>query len=127
MQHAAYLNKNRKFEDVDFEKVKQDINEIQKINRQLPPSSEFKNKVLGENQLTMQKNLYFKQNDGNGTGDYTDTYTEDVSMSVNNININEHPSNDRSFPVKNITSPKGNAIGKDNIQTFEKQYNSPKV
>jgi hypothetical protein len=28
MQHAAYLNKNRKFEDVDFEKVKQDINEI---------------------------------------------------------------------------------------------------
>jgi|APCry1669190119_1035276.scaffolds.fasta_scaffold26591_2 hypothetical protein len=49
MQHAAYLNKNRKFEDVDFEKVKQDINEIQKINRQLPPSSEFKNKVLGEN------------------------------------------------------------------------------
>jgi hypothetical protein len=63
----------------------------------------------------MQKNPYFKQNDGNGTADYTDTYTEDVSMSVNNININEHPSNDRSFPVKNITSPKGNAIGKDNI------------
>jgi len=48
MQHAAYLNKNRKFEDVDFEKVKQDINEIQKINRQLPSS--IKNKVVGENQ-----------------------------------------------------------------------------
>jgi hypothetical protein len=35
-------------------------------------------------------------------------------MSVNNININEHPSNDRSYPVKNITSPKGNVLAKDN-------------
>ena len=41
-------------------------------------------------------------------------------MSINNININEHPSNDRSFPAKNITSPKGNALSKDNIKTFEK-------
>jgi hypothetical protein len=35
-------------------------------------------------------------------------------MSVNNININEHPSNDRSYPVKNATSPKVIALGKDN-------------
>jgi hypothetical protein len=35
-------------------------------------------------------------------------------MSVNNININENPSNDRTYPVKNITSLKGNPIGKDN-------------
>ena len=42
----------------------------------------------------------------NATIDNTDTYTEDVSMSVNNVNMNEHPATDRTYPVKNITIPK---------------------
>lgn len=62
----------------------------------------------------------------NGTNDNTETYTEDVSMSVNNINMNEHQAIDRAYPVKSITSPKQNAMGNGNSQTFEKQYNSPK-
>jgi hypothetical protein len=41
-------------------------------------------------------------------------------MSVNNINMNENSAIDRTYPVKTITSPKSNAIGIGNSQTFEK-------
>ena len=41
--------------------------------------------------------------------------------------MNEHPAIDRTYPVKTITSPKSNAMGIGNSQTFEKQYNSPKI
>jgi hypothetical protein len=41
-------------------------------------------------------------------------------MSVNNINMNENPAIDWTYPVKTITSPKSNAMGIGNSQTFEK-------
>lgn len=48
-------------------------------------------------------------------------------MSVNNVNMNEHPATDRTYTVKNITIPKQNAMANGNSLTFEKQYNSPKI
>ena len=102
-QQGALLNKNRKFENVDFEKVKRNITQIQKLNS-MASNNQMGSPIISSNHhYLMDKDQMVPD----------ETITEDMSVSMQHFGSNQNEqsaphNNGTSTASKMIRSPKNN-------------------